>query len=341
MKPAHQVFFAAGLLVLGASTWLVLSPPKPQADWLRVEAPARAVPGETITVRVTLTEPYPGLHLETDLHGWTRRKQPLRAISHTDSHRLDGSLRVLDFQLRVPVLPDLATVRAIVYLSPTGRWSDQVHAITSDPIPVEAAPHPASPRELQPLPVYEQRSDPEIPRIESAALRHLIIALWLVVALGLGWRWRRARRSQPASPGQPARLSPASLAGACAAAALAEFFGAEQYLGNTARQLALQSGFYADRHLPQQLAVLCLVVGVAALAVTVMIRARHRRIVLGLLVYAVVAVAAALSLHETDALLYATFLGQPVEQLAKLLAVGLALWGLSTRVTAGPAPSSA
>lgn len=332
MKPVHQVLFAAGLLLLGTVTWLLLTRPEPPADWLRVEAPAKVVSGETITIRVTLTDPEISLQLATSLHGWTSRNRRLRAISQAAPRRLDPAVRTFDFKLQVPELPDLAEVRAVIYLSPTGHWRDHIRVAATDPIPVKPAAHRTSLPELRPVAVYEPVPAPVTPRLESFALRHLIVALWLVVALGLGLRVVAGRQGRPATTGNPARQPHATLVGACLLIVLAELLHAEQRVGDAARQLALEYGLYDVRLLPQQLALLFMVVGVVALAGFILLRARHRRIVLGLLLHAAIAATAILSLHEADAVLYATCLGLPIEQLAKLAAGSLALSGLQAAV---------
>jgi hypothetical protein len=327
VKPAHQVLFAAGLVIFGAITWWVLTLPKPRAAWLAVEGPARVAPGERITVHVTLSKPEDGLQLIADLHGWTHRNHPLGAISHGEPKRLGVSAQPMDFSLVVPVLPDLTTVRAIIFLSPTGSWHDRVRAVTSDEIPVRASASPGTHR-LDSLPTHEFVPDPVIPRLESAFLRHVIVGLWLVVTFVLGLQLTRSR-PDPTAVSKPRAKAPTfALIGACLLAVLVEILGAEQSVGDFARQFAVRHDLYEERHLPQQLAVLLTVVGVAGLMLVIMIRARRRRLVCGLLVYAVISIIATLSLHETDALLYATILGHPVEQLAKLVAVGLSLWGL-------------
>jgi hypothetical protein len=61
-------------------------------------------------------------------------------------------------------------------------------------------------------------------------------------------------------------------------------------------------------------------------------RVRNRRFVLGLLLHAAIAFAAILSLHEVDALIYATAFGLPLEQLAKLAAVSFSLSGLKAPI---------
>jgi hypothetical protein len=144
---------------------------------------------------------------------------------------------------------------------------------------------------------------------------------------------QRVRTPPAASPTARTRLTISTLALviACLGAVLSEISGAEQSVGDFARQFALHHGLYEERHLPQQIAVLVAVVGVVAVIVLIILRARRRRLVCGLLIYTVIAIVATLSLHETDAFLYATILGQPVEQLAKLIAVGLSLWGLRSQ----------
>ncbi|HEY8996225.1 MAG TPA: hypothetical protein VIM71_16280 [Lacunisphaera sp.] len=339
MKPIHQVFFAAGLLVLGAITWQVLTLPKPQARWLAVTAPAQIVLGEKITVQVTVNEPAGGLQLAADLHGWTHRNHALGVVSHAEPKLAAPSAHPVDFSFTVPALADLTTVRAIIYLSPTGSWQDRTRGAMSDEIPIRSAGSSIS-HTLFPLPAHELVPDPVIPRLESSFLRHLIVGLWLVVAFGLGLQLRRSQPNSPAASRGRVIAPTFMVIVACLTAVLVEVLGAEQNLGDLARQFAVRHDLYEERHLPQQIAVLLSVVGVAAVVAVIIVRARRRRLVCGLLLYAVISIIATLSLHETDAILYATILGQPVEQLVKLVAVALSLWGLRSNLTSAPAAGS-
>lgn len=326
MKPVHQVLFAAGLLILGVFTWTLLTRPKPPAIWLRVEAPARIAPGDTATIRVILTGVEGDLQLNVDLHGATHRNRPLRVVSRGQPQPVVRSSAGLDFRLTVPTRPDLASVHAIIYLSPTGRWSERTRVARSDPIPVETDPVPD--RSLQPLPSHQHTSDPVTPRAETISLRYLIAGLWLFVSAVLALRWKRA---SPEKDGKASRCF-VGLIAACTGVALAELLRIESLVGDEARQLAFKYGFYDERLMPQQLAILFLVLVVAALVVFILLRARNRRLALGLLLHAAIAFAAILSLHEIDALLYSTAFGLPLEQLAKLAAVCVSLWGLNAAV---------
>jgi hypothetical protein len=336
MKPIHQVLVVAGLLGLATITWGLLTRAKPPADWLQVEAPARISPGETISIRITLSPDVDSnLLLVVDLHGTTPRQHPLRLVSRSRPQRVGAAAQKMEFRLTVPARPDIATVNAIIYLSATGDWSDHVRQVQSDSIPVKAGSSAGS--ELRPLPVHEAVPDPEIPRRELANLRYSITALWLLVAGGLVLRHRL---SPPASANTP-RPRYVPLMMACLAVAFAELLRLEPLLGDAARKLALKYDFYDERLMSQQITTLLLVIGMTVLTGLIVFRARQRRLVLGLLMHATVAASAILSLHDADALLYATPLGLPVEQLIKLAAVCLALWGLRSRVTAAPATGSA
>jgi hypothetical protein len=335
MKPTHRVMFVAGLLVLAAITWGWLTRAQPQADWLQVEAPARVAPGERITFRVTPVGIDEGLRINVDLHGTTQRQHPLRLLSHGRPQQVGPPGKPLDFLLSVPTRPDLATVHAIIYVSPSGGWTDRTRLAHSDPIPVR--PGPAAGNEATPLPVHEQIPDPAIPRVELTGVRYLIASLWILVAAGLTLRPNSWLPTEPTAP-RP-RFVPLILA--CITIAFAELFRIEIIIGDAARRLAVHYDFYDERLLPQQIAILVLIVGLAALAGFILIRARQRRLVIGLIGHAAIAATAAMSLHDADALLYGTRLGLPLEQLLKLGAATLALWGLRPRFTALPAPPSA
>ena len=331
MKPIHQVLFAAGLLLVAAGTWWWITGPKPPADWLRVEAPSRIAPGETVTLRITPIGLAGNLLLNADLHGTADRHRPLRVVGHGRSQRIGTAGQTLEFRITVSARPDLAEAHAIVYVSPTGGWTDRVRVAKSDPIPVKAAG--TSDGRLRPLRTHEHTPDPEIPRVELYGLRWLIVMLWLIVA---GVLAARLRNSAPGGK----RGGSLALIAACLAIVLSEIFRFETFASDLARQFAVKYGFYDGRLLPQQLAIVVTIVIVTSLAFFVLLKARNRRLVLGLLAHAAIAAAAILSPHETDRLLYATIGGTPVEQLAKLAAVSLSLWGLRPLVTA-PARSPA
>ncbi len=330
MKPVHQGVLAAGLLLVAAGTWWIITRPKPPAEWLRVEAPTQITPGEPVTLRVIPDGLESGLFLNLDLHGTTNRHRPLRVVRSGRPQRINDG-QPLEFRLTASTRPDLAEVHAIIYASPTGGWSDHVRVAKSEPIPVETAT--TSDRKLSPLRVHDHTPDPEIPRVELPGLRWLLVMLWLIVTGVLVARFRKP----DAEAGRGGTLA---LLGATMGIAVSEILRFEPFASELARQFARKYGFYDGRLLPQQIAIVVTAVVVAALAACILFKARNRRLVLGLLGHAAIATAAILSLHEVDALLYTTFGGAPVEQLAKMATVSLALWGLRPMATS-PAGGSA
>ena len=319
MKPVHQVIFAAGLLLVAAGTWWLITRPKPPADWLRVEAPSRIARGETVTLRVTPLGLETGLLLNLDLHGTTDRHRPLRVVGHGRSQRIGTAGQTLEFRITLSARPDLAEVHAILYVSPTGGWSDRVRVAKSEPIPIKGGT-PTN-RELHPLRTHEHSPDPEIPRVELYGVRWLLVMLWLMVAGALAARLKHSTEGTQ-------RGRTLALIATCLAILVTEIFQLEPVASDAARQLALKYGFYDGRLLPQQIAIVAAMVSVTALTAFILRKARNRRLVLGLLAHAAIAAAAILSPHETDRLFYATIGGTPIEQLAKLAAVSLSLWGL-------------
>lgn len=318
MKPFHQVLLAAGLLLVAAGTWWLLTRPKPQADWLRVEAPVRMAPGETVTLKVTPIGMEAGLLLNLDLHGTTTRHRPLRVVGSGRPQRIAIG-QTQEFRITLSTRPDLAEAHAIIFVSANGRWADRVLVAKSEPISVEATS--ALDRELRPLRVHDHTPDPEIPRVELPGLRGLLVLLWLIVAGYLAARFRN--HSEENGRGRSLALVAASLA-----IALSEIFRLEPFASELARQFARKYGFYDGRLLPQQIAIVLTVLVVVSLGAFILFKARNRRLVLGLLGHSAIATAAILSLHEVDTLLYTTLGGIPVEQLAKMATVSLALWGL-------------
>ncbi len=331
MKRIHLVLFAVGLLLVAAGTWWALTRPKPPADWLRVEAPARIAAGETVTLRVTPLGLESGLFLSLDLHGMSDRHRPLRTVGQGRSQRIHANGETLEFRITVSTRRDLAEVHAIIYVSPNGRWTDRIRVAKSEPIPIKASA--ASDERLRPLHTHEHTPDPEIPRVELYTLRWLLVMLWFVIAGVLV-----ARLKTYSDKAQRARTL--ALIVTCLAILLSEIFHLEPLASDAARQFALNYGFYDGRLLPQQIAIVAIVVVAFSLTLFILFKARNRRLVIGILAHAAIATTAILSSHETDRLLYATLGGAPVEQLAKFAAVSLTLWGLRPLVTA-PAAGSA
>ncbi|HEX2860357.1 MAG TPA: hypothetical protein VHN79_01905 [Lacunisphaera sp.] len=333
MKPVRQALFIAGLLGVAGLTWLILTRFKPAATWLQLEAPAHIATDRPTGIRITLADPRDHLHLAVDLHGWKQNEERVGVVARALPQRVTTASRsAMSFDFTVPALPEVNAVSAVIYLSPTGQWPDRIRGVASDKIPVRPATQ-AETQELGTVATYEITPDPHVPRVESLLLRCLIAGLWLVVAIGMILRLQHARTH---SDGLPRRSlsGDLALAGACLAPVFVEMLGSEQALGDLARTVALELGLYGERHLPQQVAVIFVAVGAAAIGGVALLRTRHRRVVLGLLIYAALSFTAALSLHETDVLLYSLIFGQAVEQLAKLLAVSLAIWGLRPPGTA-------
>lgn len=319
MKPLHQVLIATGLALVGGLTWLVITWPKPSADWLQVQAPVPIAPGGTAVFRVTTTGLAPELQLIVDLHGLGPRHQSLGVVSAGGSQGVGPEGQIHEYRLRIPVRPDLATVHAIVFVGPTGRWADRLRVAKSEPISIQVAG--STEGELRRLRTHEHSPDPETPRVERYGLRWLLVVLWFVVAGVLASRLQTVTAAG-------SRAGAAAMVAASLVFLLTEATSLEPRLSALARSFARQFGFYDGRLLPQQLALVGTAVVVATFATAVLIKARNRRLVLGLLANAAIITAAILSLHEMDALLFATIGGIPVEQLLKLAAVSLSLWGL-------------
>jgi len=325
MKARRPVVLPLLLLLLAAGAGLHAGRPRPTAGWLRVEAPARAVAGRPLALRVTLADPPPGEWLGVDLHGASMRREPRGFVSEGGAQRVDAGTRAYAFAPLVVAGSDLGSVTAVVFLSRSGRWEDWTAVATTASIPLGSGEAGA----LRPLPAYE-RSDPAAPPPPpSLPVRLATGALWLWAALRLGHERSAGPRPERGAGRRAARPGPGTLALACAAAGLWELANLESGLAEAARALARGQRLYHERSGLQELATIALLLGAAALAARR--RAPGARApdlpAIALWLYGGISLAGLLSWHETDRLLGAAVLSVPVAQLAKLAAALVARVG--------------
>lgn len=269
-------------LLLAAAAWLGALWPRAEAGWLRVEAPARALAGRTLPMRVTLSEP-PGAGgwLAVDLHAVSSRREPLGFVAAAAPRPLAPATRSYDFEAIVPAGGDLGAVEVVVFLSSSGRWEDRSRAAATAAIPVVGT---GAASELVPVPAYEP--EPGVAAVPPASLplRAALAAPWLLAAFAM------RRRS-------------GGLALACAAAGIWELTALGAVLGAEVRALALEHRVYYERRMWQQWASVAVGIGAVALAaVGLPGRATHASLRAALWVYAGIALTQLLSLHELDRL---------------------------------------
>lgn len=325
MKSSALVLITIALAVLAGLGWHVLHRTEQQASWLRVEAPAQVQRQQNVVFRVTVLDS--GSHyLNVDLHGWTRREHRLDAVSHAAPQRVAPN-QSATFSLPMPERSDLYTIRAVVYLSPTGLWADHTRVAMTAPIEIATSSTASASQELVTLRAEDTAPDPGTPRQEILTLRFALGGLWFVVAALTTRFWLRLRC---ASATPEVRKLSATL-GFCSALSFitagVEFTGAEAWLDDGARHFAMSHDLYDQRLSSQKIAVF-FSLAILATVIALLPRLRCRRLVGALFLNATVVAIAIFSLHDTDTLLYTIVGHVPVEQLLKLSAVAIAFWGV-------------
>lgn len=330
MKILWRAGLSLGVLLLVAGCGLLAT--EPPASWLLVEAPAHAIAGQTVPVRVTLTVPAEDTRLAVDLHWTTSRGEPRGFLSSSTPRWVHRHARMYTFEVPVPPQAELGAVTAVLYLSPSGRWEDRTAVAVTARIPVRKSGPPVP---AEPISAYEQTGEVPRPADPSPALRYVIAGLWLLGGLGL--------RRERAAGAETDRL-----AVACLLAAAWELSNAELLLSESARAAALAQRLYYERLWLQVGATLAILAGTTALVVSALRRSPLRRAGLVravLWIYAAISLAGLVSFHETDRWLGLPVSAVPLAQVAKaglaVATLALALWPPANSSAAAPAAAAA
>ena len=310
------------LLILAltcAGAWWLLREP-PASEWVRVQASSEATAGAPYVATATLLREPVGAYIHLDLHGYGPRGAPLRCVAVGGAQPLVSGASDFTYRFTVPRMPELEQLRAIIYTTRTGRWSDHVQVAASEPVRL-APPGEARTASTAPLRVVDQRSDPAITLEDPLWLRSAVGVLWIACAVIVAQPGRQGSRSRRAR----------FLLFLLVILALVEFTGAGSILANSARALALDHGWYDDRRRWQQLfSAVCL--AALALVTTVSLRrtltAWPTAVVLGAGVYVCASIVALLSLHEVDRLLASGFGSVPVSGMVRLFGAALVTFGM-------------
>jgi hypothetical protein len=196
---------------VAALLWLAFDAVRPRADWLELKASQRLVGGQRARFEVRLNSRIKESTLSLDLHWRTRQRVNRRVLVAGPSRRIESSERDYVFEFDLPANRDLGAVIAVVYVGPSGRWTERSRVAFSDPLEV-ALPDIASVEEatiettteLRRIPVFAPEPSNLPPLERSPAMRYLAVALLLLAAAGLAWRpWCAGRRDQlpPGIPG--------------------------------------------------------------------------------------------------------------------------------------------
>ncbi len=321
-------------LVAVIAWWVLDSLPVP-VQWVEGVAPTTAVVGTALPVRLHLTSPGPSGFLVVDLHWTDRGRRPARFLSGTPP--LQISQGIVDYHVApdVPDRPGIAFVYLVVYVSPTGQWTDHRSAAISGPVPVERiepARHrgqpPSRPLSLVTIPA---RREPVWNPGRSPVLRD--ICGWLLASSGVvlvaalfrhrrGWHIRRVE--------SPINGLQAVLAAGFLVGGIWELLDLERRWANDLRSVALSAGLYFRRETTQHALTALLFAALVGATMGVIRMRRSGAFKLTLVAWmshAVLATAGLVSLHGFDALTARNMGGVSLYQALKLAAAVIGLGG--------------
>jgi hypothetical protein len=309
----------------------------PYATWLQVEAPAYAVAGSTLDVRITLGQvPEPTL-LNVDIYLLDRGHGQIGAhplVIRSPSVQSGGTY---SFSAEITDVEKLALLQLVIYLSPDRDWRAATHVARSEDIPVRIHGDRAGGPALRKIRTFVTRGSrnrhfpfnlgmgPSTRTLESQSDVFRIFLLCLLAAGGLVCLIRSAR----SRPGGDPRNGFERLFWRCAAILLFlgfvwELFHLEVRLSDWGRNVVSGMGLYYFRRSYQEEALALLAAGVAVILLLAFGAVARNRVLLypvlagiALTGYVSLSLAASLSFHYFDSLERITLDGVSFVELAK------------------------
>ena len=316
----HIALPAVLLAVAGLTWWVVNRGPEP-AGWLHVEIPEQAVIGERFPVTVVLHVTRANELVRADLH-WKDSRYDSRGLLSTAPAQLTGAReRAYTFDLSVPARDAMAYVYGVIYVSPTGRWTERTRVCTFEPIRVTGKSEPGRTQKRRRVAAFDLTFQPTSKRSDSGVIRWTTATLLLVAGF-ICARLRRSGGVNGSSQADDDRVRWGWLALACLVAAIWEATTAESFLGDMLRKFAVHYGLYSKRRFFQQLLTTAAVVVSASVAAAALRRARVQPaswLFCTADVYWGISAVSFISLHDVDALLATPVLTIPVVQIVKLV----------------------
>jgi hypothetical protein len=329
-EPAAKLRGRVGLILLvaaAAAVWWGLDRAEPRADWLRVEAPRRAMAGQPLPLRVHLVPRAEPTRLCADLHWGTSRDTSMGYLATGGFKAVGKEGGTFDFEIMVPPKAGLRFVTGIIFLSRTGSWHDHTLVAGTEVIPVSSnavgkVESPLEPLRLQPL-----ADDPTM-HPHPSAMPRLLTALLFLAATVMAWGAGQSPAGSSGRPGPENRWWQV-LAVLLALACLWEFFGLESWLGAQARAMARAGDLYYPRAVFQKVVIS---VAIAATAVFLFFvrraRSSRRLLLVGFGLYLGISAVNLVSLHAIDRIADLSWHGLALVQALKLGCAAMTLRGV-------------
>jgi len=313
------------LVAAAAVVWWVLDRSEHRANWLRVEAPRRAVAGQRLPLRVHLAPLAEPTRLCADLHWGTTRDRSTGCLASGGSKAAGREGGTFDFEIMVPPVKGLRFVTGIIYLSRAGSWHGHTLVTATEVIPVstntvEKVGARLEPLRLQPL------ADDLSGHPRPAALPRWLTALLFLAATVAAWGAGQATAgSAPGSGRRGWQIMAALLALAC----LWELLELESWLGAHARAMARAGDFYYPRVALQKVVISGVLAALIGFTIFIWRAHSSRRLLLAaFLLYLALSLVNLVSLHVIDRIADLSWHGLSLIQALKLACAALTLQGV-------------
>jgi hypothetical protein len=283
-RTTRRAGIAAALVLVFTATWILLDRTEHRPGWLTVEAPAAAVVGQPLEIRVTMKESVDATQIVCTLHraGADRRLRERVASSGPAREAASGGTYLFRFESLD--INNLVFVSAVIYLSPTGSWQDRTLAAHTKLIPVKPADAGRASPPLKMTSVYASTSAAEDDAAERAARgprqgpspwAHPVIFVILLSSAVL-CRARAGRKRPDASPTETReRTIWLAFSAVFVLSAFLELSGVVGHLAAWGRRLAKEGNLY-DFRKPFQKALMSAVAAAALGLFLLFIRALRK-----------------------------------------------------------------
>jgi len=307
--------------------WWGLDRAEHRADWLRVEAPRRALAGRPFPVRVHLAPLAEPGFLCTDLHWGTTRDTPMQYLASGGPKAVGKEGGTLDFEILVPPREGMRFVMGVVFFSRTGSWNDHKLAANTDLIPVVSDTAAAKQTRLEPLRLQPPGDlSPSHPRPASAP--RFLTGLLFLVAMMAAWGAGQSTKVPDGRPGPETRWWQV-LVVLLALACLWELFGLESWLGERARTMAHAGDLYYPRAVFQKAVISAAVAAMVLILLFIRsARSSHRLVLVSVALYLAIAAVNVVSLHAIDKVADLSWHGVSLVQALKLGCAAMTLQGV-------------
>lgn len=309
----------AALLLVFAAAWIILDRTEDRPGWLRVEAPAVAVVGRPLEVRVTIEKPAGAAWISCTLHRANADRRGWGFLASAGPARPAAAGETYTFVFDVPERAETAFAFPLIFLSPTGKWEDGTRAATAQYMPVlrqETAPGLTAParRKVHRYPTSaetarkREREAKAKPLGRPSVWVHPVLGGLLAAAAAFAAAAGRKKGGPPPGPAAAReRRAWLILAIVLAAAAVVEMTGIAGHVTAWGRRWAEARGVYELRR-PAQKAIMAATAAASLGLFFLFIRAvrragSNRRLLwsaIGLADYLAVSFVSVLSFHAVD-----------------------------------------